>query len=89
MEPPADAKGIGVCDFKWDSANCAPSIVLSEENRNCYLAEGGYCFRSVIGNVEFKHGIMYWEIHADPKTENELKIGVSNRNIFNLNTVFC
>ena len=34
-------------------------------------------------------GIHYWEIHADPRTENELKIGVSTTKNFNYNSAFC
>lgn len=73
--------------FKWDPDSCASGIVLSEENNACFLQEGGYCFRTVLANIGFTSGVHYWEIHADPRTENELKIGVSNRKGFNLNTV--
>lgn len=31
----------------------------------------------------------YWEIQADPKTENELKIGVSVKRDFDLKSAFC
>jgi E3 ubiquitin-protein ligase NRDP1 len=34
-------------------------------------------------------GVHYWEIHADPRTENELKIGVCNNDKINFNTAFC
>ena len=34
-------------------------------------------------------GIHYWEIHADAKTENELKIGVACKKDFNYNSAFC
>lgn len=34
------------------------------------------------------NGRYYWEIIAHPDTENELKIGVSTRSNFNLNTSF-
>lgn len=34
-------------------------------------------------------GCNYWEIVADEKTENELKIGVSTKRDFNYNTAFC
>jgi len=33
-------------------------------------------------------GVYYWEIWADPKTENELKMGVVKNIDFNLNTSF-
>ena len=35
------------------------------------------------------NGIHYWEIHGDPRTENELKIGVSTKKEFNYNSAFC
>lgn len=34
-------------------------------------------------------GIYYWEIVADDRTENELKIGVSTKKNFNYNSAFC
>ncbi len=34
-------------------------------------------------------GTHYWEIVADERTENELKIGVSTKRDFNYNTAFC
>jgi hypothetical protein len=34
-------------------------------------------------------GIHYWEIHADSRTDNELKIGVATKKEFNYNSAFC
>ena len=34
-------------------------------------------------------GVHYWEIIADDRTENELKIGISTRKDFNPNSAFC
>lgn len=34
-------------------------------------------------------GCHYWEIIADSKTENELKIGVATKKDFNYNSAFC
>lgn len=34
-------------------------------------------------------GIYYWEIIADPRTENELKIGIATKRDFNYNSAFC
>ena len=34
-------------------------------------------------------GIHYWEIAADNRTENELKIGVTTSREFDLNSAFC
>eukprot|EP01017_Pseudomicrothorax_dubius_P032623 TRINITY_DN4289_c0_g1_i3.p2 TRINITY_DN4289_c0_g1~~TRINITY_DN4289_c0_g1_i3.p2 ORF type:complete len:143 (-),score=27.25 TRINITY_DN4289_c0_g1_i3:147-575(-) len=46
-------------------------------------------FRSVIGDTAMNGGVHYWEIHADSRTENELKIGVTTRREFNINSAFC
>jgi len=45
-------------------------------------------FRTVIGDKAMYGGVYYWEIWADPKTENELKMGVVKNIDFNLNTSF-
>ncbi len=37
----------------------------------------------------FTHGVHYWELHADKRTENELKIGVTNKPGQNFNSAFC
>jgi E3 ubiquitin-protein ligase NRDP1 len=51
-------------------------------NRHAFLSEDTYLFRTALGNKAFYEGTHYWEIVADAKTENELKIGVvSNRDI--------
>ena len=76
-------------DFKWDPDCCAQNITLADENRSCFLMEGGYCFRTVLATIGFTSGVHYWEIHADSRTENELKIGIANKKNFNLNTVRC
>jgi hypothetical protein len=34
-------------------------------------------------------GVHYWEIIADDRTENELKIGIATKKDFNLNSAFC
>ena len=79
----------GLVDFKWDPECCAQNVTISDGNTSCFLMEGGYCFRTVLGTVGFSSGIAYWEIHADTRTENELKIGVIGKKNFNLNTAFC
>lgn len=77
----------GVVNFSWDPEACAQNISLSENNMACFLMETGFCFRSVVANTGFMGGIAYWEIHADNRTENELKIGIVTKKNFNLNTV--
>lgn len=46
-------------------------------------------FRTVLGNTPFYNGVYYWELIADPRTENELKIGVATKKDFNYNSAFC
>ena len=46
-------------------------------------------FRTVIANKGFTEGIHYWEIVADARTENELKVGVCKSRDFDLKTAFC
>lgn len=46
-------------------------------------------FRTAIAENGFTGGVNYWEIVADERTENELKIGVSSKRDFNYNTAFC
>lgn len=50
-----------------------------------FLKESSYIFRTVLSDKvfiffdyfqPFESGIHYWEIEADSRTENELKIGV-------------
>jgi hypothetical protein len=53
------------------------------------LKEQSYVFRSAVSNIGFTGGINYWEIIADNRTENELKIGVSTNKDFDINSAFC
>ena len=73
----------------WDSSKTGGSIQLSDNNSVCFLKEQSYLFRTTIANYGFTSGIHYWEIVADPRTENELKIGVSLSNTFDFNSAFC
>ena len=77
----------GTCDFRWDCIS-SQSIQLSQDGKAAYLQESGYFFRSVVADRPFRKGIFYWEIHADNRTDNEIKIGVVLRNQFNMNTSF-
>ena len=53
------------------------------------MKEQSYVFRSAVSNIGFTSGINYWEIIADSRTENELKIGVSLSRDFDMNSAFC
>jgi hypothetical protein len=46
-------------------------------------------FRTIISDIPMTGGVYYWEILADDRTENELKIGISTKGDFNFNTAFC
>jgi hypothetical protein len=76
-------------NFKWDPDFCSGAIKLSADCRHAFLSEDTYIFRTVIADVGFTEGTHYWEIVADAKTENELKIGViKGRDIDFNNTAF-
>lgn len=75
--------------FKWDQKFCGTNIVISDYGSHAYLKESSYIFKTVIGDQPFYEGVHYWEIHADPRTENELKIGISLKKDFEPNSAFC
>lgn len=75
--------------FRWDANKIGTGIEVSNDKKTVFLKENAYMFRSVIGDTPMMEGIHYWEIHADMRTENELKIGVALRKDFNYNTAFC
>lgn len=52
------------------------------------MKEELYVFRTVISDRGFESGIHYWEIIADSRTENELKVGVTKSRSFDLKTAF-
>lgn len=64
-------------------------IEISMNGKFLFLRESSYMFRSCISDLAFHGGVHYWEIHADDRTENELKIGVTKSRDFNLNSAFC
>ena len=75
--------------FAWDPNYASDIIEMKSLNRSLFLKEEQYLFRTVIGNKSFNEGIHYWEIIADSRTENELKIGVCKNRDFDLKTAFC
>ena len=64
------------------------AIELTAENRSVFLKEDTYLFRSVIADTAFDSGLHYWELVADSRTENELKVGVTKKRDFDLKTSF-
>lgn len=75
--------------FTWDPNYASDIIEMGSLNRSLFLKEEQYLFRTVIANKSFTEGIHYWEIVADSRTENELKIGVCKNRDFDLKTAFC
>ncbi len=41
----------GVTSFKWDKNKCGNGIEISNNGLSCFLKEGPYMFRTVIGDV--------------------------------------
>lgn len=74
--------------FRWDPNCTTEAIQLSSGNRVAYLEEDLYLFRSLIADRGFDNGIHYWELIADSRTDNELKIGVTKSKEFDLKTSF-
>jgi len=83
------AGGGSSSNLAWDPTKTGGSIQLTEGNTLCFLKEQSYLFRTTIANYGFTSGVHYWEILADSRTENELKIGVSLSNSFDFNSAFC
>jgi E3 ubiquitin-protein ligase NRDP1 len=79
----------GATFFKWDPTKCGTGIQITVDGKGVLLKEGAYVFRTVIGDTAFNSGLHYWEIVADSRTENELKIGVATKRDFNADTAFC
>lgn len=75
--------------FAWDPNYASDIIEMRSLNRQLFLKEEQYLFRTVIANKSFTEGVHYWEVVADAQTENELKIGVCKNRDFDLKTAFC
>jgi hypothetical protein len=73
----------------WDKNKCGTGIGFLDNDTHVFLKEQAYVFRTVIGNIGFESGVNYWEIIADSKTENELKIGIAGSKDFDMNSAFC
>jgi hypothetical protein len=73
----------------WDPSKTGGGINITENNTQCFLKEQSYLFRTTLATQGFTSGVHYWEIIADSRTENELKIGVSTNKDFDYNSAFC
>jgi hypothetical protein len=69
--------GVVVQSFSWDPEFIPFQVETSVDNRQVYLTEEDYLFRTVFGSKGFTEGIHYWEIVADARSEHEIKTGVS------------
>ena len=78
----------GITNFKWDDKQKGQGIQVFNNGEELLLHESCYAFRTIIGNTPFNSGVHYWEITADRRTENELKIGVTRNTNFNFDTSF-
>ena len=74
--------------FRWDPAFSSEAVELTAENRSTFLTEDTYLFRTVISDTKFDSGLHYWELIADSRSENELKIGVTKNRDFDPKTSF-
>lgn len=63
--------------------------MITENGTICFLKQQSYLFRSSLSKDGLYSGIHYWQIIADNRTENELKIGVSTKKDFDYNSAFC
>lgn len=87
MTNPREVVGVVISKFTWDTSvipntllNRKNQVQMSPDKRHVYIKEDEYIFRNFFGDVVFEQGIHYWELVADTRTDNELKIGVSGIN---------
>lgn len=78
-----------VISVGWDPSKTGGGINITENGTQCFLKEQSYLFRTSLTTQGFTSGINYWEIVADSRTENELKIGVTTNKDFDYNSAFC
>eukprot|EP00340_Litonotus_pictus_P009060 CAMPEP_0170522364 /NCGR_PEP_ID=MMETSP0209-20121228/7779_1 /TAXON_ID=665100 ORGANISM="Litonotus pictus, Strain P1" /NCGR_SAMPLE_ID=MMETSP0209 /ASSEMBLY_ACC=CAM_ASM_000301 /LENGTH=306 /DNA_ID=CAMNT_0010809819 /DNA_START=219 /DNA_END=1139 /DNA_ORIENTATION=- len=78
----------GITHFKWDATKKGQGIQVFNNGDSLLLSETCYAFRTIVSSVGFTGGVHYWEIVADRRTENELKIGISKNLNFNYDTSF-
>ncbi len=78
----------GITNFKWDNNRKGQGIQVFNNGEGLLLNETCYAFRTIVGNTPFESGVHYWEIIADRRTENELKVGITKNINFNYDTSF-
>ena len=78
----------GITVFKWDNVKKGQGIQIYNNGESIFLNDNLYAFRSIVANQPFLNGVHYFEINADRRTENELKIGITKNTSFNYDTSF-
>ena len=78
----------GITQFIWDNLKKGQGIQVFNNGESLLLNETCYAFRTIVSNTSFSSGVHYWEISADRRTENELKIGITKNINFNYDTSF-
>jgi len=77
-----------ITEFSWDTSQVGRHVEITNNQKSLFLKDATYIFRSVIGDKPMLGGVHYWEIHADIRTEHELKIGVTLGKDFNYDSSF-
>ena len=77
----------GITSFTWDNVKKGQGIQVYNNGESLLLNETCYAFRTIVSNTPFNSGVHYWEIIADRRTENELKIGITKNIMINFDTV--
>lgn len=78
-----------ITNFKWDVTKKWQGIQVFNSWESLLLNESCYAFRTIVSTVSFSSWVHYWEIIADKRTENELKIWITKNLNFNYDTSFA
>ncbi|CAD8091946.1 unnamed protein product [Paramecium primaurelia] len=75
---------VGVSNFVFD--RCGQGIIIKQSTIT--LQEDEYTFKTVTSSVGFQQGIHFWKILPLAMTKNEMKIGISTSDKYDLKTAF-
>lgn len=78
----------GITQFKWDQIKKGQGIQVYNNGESLFLNESCYLFRTIVADTPFRHGVHYFELTLDRRTENELKVGITKTTNFNYDTSF-
>ena len=76
---PRKKKGKGTFEFNWDKTRCSKAIDFKSNNKDMFLKVKDNFFRTVIGDKAMHGGVYYWEIWSKSMTQRHLKIGVTSK----------